>query len=203
MFAVRNRTACRQPVRSAPAPERETQRRRRAGRGTGRDAERSSERSCPLPHALESVAVRRFGRIEAGAVVRHRQGQPAPFDIEVNVDERASRVPDRIVQALLENEVRLATLVGVHRHVAIRSGSTESEAHVPRVEKVGGEPAHPLDDVAELVAHGVDRPDDVAHRIDELAGRRGDLVEMVRELQRSALRARAGDLAQDRDLCEA
>ena len=83
------------------------------------------------------------------------------------------------------------------------SGALKGELDVLPGERVAREVAHPLKQVTDAVALGIDRPDDVAHRIDELTRDRRDAIECVRGRPGDRRPRRARHLAQDGNLREA
>jgi hypothetical protein len=86
-------------------------------------------------------------------------------------------VPGDIVDSLLEDEQDFTPHVGGQRQVASSLGRAESEIDVLSGEGVAREPAHPLKQVTNAIPIGIDSPDDVAHRLDELTRRRRDPTE--------------------------
>ena len=110
---------------------------------------------------------------------------------------------DGVVDALLEDQIRLAPLVGVHDDALIGTGSAKVELDVLRIGQVSAESADSLHEVAQAVLSGIDRPDHVAHRVDELARRGGDLLDEVRHDRIVHFGAGSRDLAEDRDLRKA
>lgn len=167
------------------------------------DAERAADRSGSRTHARQPVPVAAGCRIEAVPVVVHSQHQPAVVDGQVGVHRRASGVFDGVVDALLEDQIRLAPLVGVHDDALVGTGTAKVELHVLRFCQVRPESADSLHEVTQAVLSWVDRPDHVAHRVDELARRGRDSLDEVRHDRIVDFGAGTRDFAEDRDLCKA
>ena len=167
------------------------------------DAKRAANRSGSRAHARQAVPVAAGCRIEAVSVVVYSQHEPTVVDGQVRFHRRASGMLDGVVDALLEDQIRLAPLVGVHDDALIGTGSAKVELDVLRIGQVGAESPDSLNEVAQAVLSGIDRPDDVAHRVDKLARRGRDLLDEVRHDRIVHLGAGTRDLAEDRDLCQA
>lgn len=70
-----------------------------------------------------------FG-IEAVAVVVHPEDEPAIVDRKVRFHGSAARVLDRVVHALLEDQIGLAALVGIDDNAVLRAGRSKVEFDV-------------------------------------------------------------------------
>src|SRR5262245_47497329 len=81
---------------------------------------------------------------------------------------------DDVVDRLLEDQKDLASHIRPDLEVQLVPRRAESELDAARSEDVAGEAPHALVEVAQLVALRVDYPDDVAHRIHQLARSPGD-----------------------------
>lgn len=132
-------------------------------------AKRTADRSGSGTHARQPVPVAAGRRIEAVPVVVHSQHEPAVFDGQVRFHRRASGVFDGVVDALLEDQIRLAPLVGIHDDALVRTGSAKVKLDVLRFGQIRPESADSLHQVAQPVLGRIDRPDHVAHRVDEFA----------------------------------
>jgi hypothetical protein len=110
------------------------------------------------------------------------------------------------VDALFEDQEDLPSHVRVEAHGQILSGPVEAKVDVPRVERVPREAPLSLQQIAQRIAFGIDRPDDIAHRVDQLPrdlgdpfAKRGDTTVSFDTLQRhlaehSHLRERRADI---------
>src|SRR5262249_5727458 len=123
-------------------------------------------------------------------------------DPDIDVDTLASCVLNDIVHSFFEDEEDLAPDIGAEHELASERGTREAEVDVFSRQGIAGKVAHALEQVADAVALRVDGPDDVAHRLDELARDRGDAAKGVRRLQ-SRVGVTADELAKNGDLREA
>src|SRR4029453_17741894 len=112
----------------------------------------------------------------------HPQDDAIAVDPDVDRDAAASCMPNDIIDGLFENEENLAPHIGAERELASERGTRKTEGDVFSRQRVAGKVAHPLEQVADAVALRVDGPDDVAHRLDELARDRGDAAQGVGRL---------------------
>lgn len=70
---------------------------------------------------------------------------------------------DRVVNAFLEDQIRLASLICIHDNAILRAGRSKVEFDVLRIRQFGAEPADSLHEVTKTVFGGIDSPYHVAH----------------------------------------
>jgi hypothetical protein len=114
------------------------------------------------------VPVQFPGGIEAPAVILNNEPDATSADVKFDVGLRAAGVADGVVDALFEDQKHLAAHVRPQPHVVRRAGGAEVKFDAARGEHVAGEAAHPLRQIAQVILLRINRPHDVAHRIDQL-----------------------------------
>ena len=87
--------------------------------------------------------------------------------------------------SFFENQKELSAQVSTKGHVWRGIGKAKSKLNSARRENIAGKVTHPLRQIAETISFRIDCPDNVAHRINQLARQSGDCRE----------RARTGSLA--------
>jgi len=83
-------------------------------------------------------------------------------------------MPGDVVDGFLKNEKDLATDFRVNSDVLIRRRRVEVELDVARGQTIVAKSSHPVRQVDNVVAFGIHRPDNIAHRFDRLPGSIGD-----------------------------
>ena len=140
--------------------------------------------------------------IETFAVIFHVKREPTAVQREVNVYLRAFRMPQNVVDALFEDQEHLPAHVSPHFHCAIRMLRIEEHLNVAGAKDIVGKPSHLLRHVADSVAIGINRPDEVAHGIDELSRGAGDGGERLSG-ERTSFHLAMRNFAQNGDLRQA
>ncbi len=98
------------------------------------------------------------------SIIAQFQDDLAALDLQRRCCRLASRMSRDVVDAFLENQEHLATDFGVDPHVLIRSGGVEVELNVARRQAIAGKPSHPVRQIDNVVALGIHRPNNIAHR---------------------------------------
>src|SRR5262245_2247608 len=124
-------------------------------------------------------------------------------DVEFDLRLRAARVPCGVVNGLFEDQVKLPPQIGIEPEFQPAGGRAEAKLDLARGEDVAGESTHALRQIANSVAPRIDRPDDVAHRIHQVARSVGDLRERFAYAVLFTAESLARDFAEDSDLREA
>ena len=101
------------------------------------------------------------------------------FDQEIDLGFGAGRVPDDVVNTLLEDQ-KTSRRTSVPISWSAVGQRRETEFDLTCGEDIAGEPAHALCQVAQPIAVGVDRPDDVIHPVKEVAREAGDRSSALR-----------------------
>jgi hypothetical protein len=139
------------------------------------------------------------GRIEPAAVVPYRKAEPIAIERDPDIDPRAPRVTQDVVHRLLVDQENLPPDVVAKPGVKLGGRRRERQFDRRALDQVARDSPHAVDKVAEPVAPRVDRPDDVAHRIDKLAGGRCDRGQAPSRLAVVRRKLPARHLAQDGD----
>ena len=106
------------------------------------------------------------GFVETMPVVAQLQNDRAALNLQRGIDRFASRMSRDVVDAFFENQKDLATRFGIDLHFVIGIRRVEVKLDVARGQAVAGKAAHPVRQIDEVIAFGVDCPDDVAHGLD-------------------------------------
>src|SRR5262249_13953004 len=117
----------------------------------------------PLAHVHEAVAITRMLSVEPLTVILNRESKPASLGRKLYTGLCAIGMADDVVDRLLEDQEDLASHIRPHLQAPLPLRSAESKLDAARGEHVAGESPHALREVAQLVALGVDDPNDVAH----------------------------------------
>lgn len=128
----------------------------------------------PLAHARKAIALPHLCLAEASAIVGHFQDKPSAVDPELYVCFCALGVPNDVIEALFEYEIDLAAKIRAKSYVPVRAVGSKAKGNVSSAKDVAGESSHSLRQFTNPVLRGVDRPDDIAHGINQLAGDAGD-----------------------------
>src|SRR6266705_489712 len=126
------------------------------------------------PHTHEPLPLAYFGGIKARAIVRDFHRQPFALDPQLNLRLSASGVTRDIVDSLLENQKDLTPQVRPDSQRSFLTRSVKAKLNLAGSEDVAGKAPHSLYEIAEMIFFGIDRPDDVAHRINQVARRSGN-----------------------------
>src|SRR5436853_7224878 len=79
----------------------------------------------------------------------------------------AAGMPGDVIDALLEDEEKLAAHVRAELYISVRLWRTEIEMNLTGREDIARKATHPLHEIAQVVLLRINRPDDVAHRFDQ------------------------------------
>src|SRR5258708_4946862 len=121
------------------------------------------------------------------------------LDPKLDVRLLASRVTHDVVDAFLENQKDLTTNIRAKFHVP-GFGLLKAKLNIARSEELAGESPHALGEIAEMVLAGINRPNDIAHRIHQFARRTGDLSERLCHRRIISLHAATHDFAEQRNV---
>jgi hypothetical protein len=117
----------------APAAVRDSENYVRGPARARSQLERASQALSATAHTAEALAISLASRVEALAVVGHRQHQSRGFQPQLARDLAALRVADRVVEALLEDEEHLPAEVRAEVPVRLVSrSSVQSRPPAPK-----------------------------------------------------------------------
>jgi hypothetical protein len=102
--------------------------------------------------------------------------------------------------AFLQHQVDLAPHVGAELEIVRPFRSVEGQIDIGAAERVLGEAAHAVHEIAERIGIRVHGPDDVAHGVHEGARGLGNPLERIRQLGAAVILPLPRDLGQDRNL---
>jgi hypothetical protein len=119
-----------------------------------------------LAHTPQSVAAIGRFQIEAVPVVPYAQPERTLLNAKQDLRLGAARVPDDIVYGFLQYQEELSAHIGIELDILTTRGF-EKELNVARSQDIGCKPAHAMGEIAELVTARVDRPNDIAHGLDD------------------------------------
>src|SRR5262249_20693909 len=121
------------------------------------------------------VAVAVAGQVKSPAVIAQLQREPLIIpDTEINFRRRASGVADRVVYRLFEYQKDFTPQICVQTEVAVRSLKPKRKIDAPSAEDITRKPAHALGEISQVVPFGINRPHNVAHRINQFARETSD-----------------------------
>jgi len=133
------------------------------------DFERTAERARSFTHTHKTMPQARLFRIESLSVVSYRQQQPAVGCSKLNVDLCTRGMSRGVVDCFLENEKKLAPYIRPYFNVAIEVHSPKTKINLASCQKIAREMPHLLTQISEVIFIRVYCPDDLTHRIDQLA----------------------------------
>jgi len=84
---------------------------------------------------------------------------------ELDIRLLATGVTHDVVDAFFEDQKDLTANISAQFHVLGLGPLLEAKFDIARGEDLAGESPHPLRQIAEMVFMGINRPNDVAHRI--------------------------------------
>ena len=132
----------------------------------------SAHGSVRAPMLCDALTLARCRRGRIRPVVADASGEDRSPAAD-HPDLRASGVPHCVVNGLLNTRKHWRRWSAPIRTAQTGSGAWKASAMAAR-QHVRGETAHPGRQVLQAIVARVDRPDDFAHGVDELAGNRGD-----------------------------
>src|ERR1044071_10293547 len=112
-------------------------------------------------------------------------------------------MPNKIVDTLLEDQKHLAPHVRTKWNVLVFVGLVEFESDIPGGQNIAREPTHSLSQIIEIVLLWIDGPNDVTHRINQLARRAGNHRQRRRQLSIARINSLTHHFAENRYLSQA
>ena len=76
-------------------------------------------------------------------------------------------MPGDVIDALLEDEEKLAAHVRAELYISVRLWRAEIEMNLTGREDIARKATHSLHEIAQVILLRINRPDDVAHRFDQ------------------------------------
>src|SRR5215467_6383454 len=128
----------------------------------------SPETRGALSHAPQSVAA--AGRLHGEAISVVPYAQPERTVLHAKQDLRfgAAGVADDIVHRFFQHQQELSAQVRIELYI-FTAGGFETELNVAGSQNIGRKAAHPVGEIAKLVPLGIDRPNDIAHGLDDFS----------------------------------
>src|SRR5215475_13080737 len=107
---------------------------------------------------------------------------------------------NQVVKALFENEKDFPADVGAQPDILSHVRRPKLKTDIARGEALAGKESHSLHQIPQVVFLGIDRPDDIAHRIHQLARSAGNLLKWLAHSGLAMTNAPVNEFAENRDL---
>ena len=133
------------------------------------DRKGAPECGGPFPHARESIPVDLQAGIEPAPVVRYLEPQLVACEREIDNGLRCARVPGDIVDALFQNQIQLTPQIRADFEIGVDGRRGEFQRDICASESFLREAVHTSRQIGQRIGARVYGPDDVAHRIHEVA----------------------------------
>src|SRR5262245_3722182 len=141
-----------------------------------------------------------LGWIEALAFVGHGEKEVSCSNLEIGLRLDAAGMAHQVVDGLLEDQEDLTPDIGAGYEFVQPILSLKPEVDAASGTDLACKLAHPLGQGTDTVLFWIDRPDNVAHRINQFAGRARYVGEGIPPFGAEVVVLAPGDFAHDRDL---